>query len=377
MAPERPGKKLGGKMSENKTLKKAKSVAGRLPFLLVAVLIGLLSWLAPASAQQKFSGTVFFDYTFYLSNDGPITTPPTNNPNFKNNFMNFRRVYFRYDNKINDNISFRLTLDGDTVKAVDSSGKADDKFRPYLKHMYLQVNNLVPDADIKIGMADTITFKLAEDRWGYRSVAKTLLDGYKDITGKDIDATSADIGISLSGKLLRQVRYGVMLSSGEGYSKPEKDKHKKLSSFIQLIPVAGFSVVGYIDYEKQDVGARAYTYKGDVYVEFIPNLTLGAEYFVYRNDKNLLDGQRYDRSGLSVFGRYNLIPEKLNLFARFDRYEPSDLTDLDEISLIIAGLDWAPLHSSFKLQPNIWVYDYKDLLKKNDLIFNLTFLMSF
>ncbi|MCR4409319.1 MAG: hypothetical protein QHH43_04040 [Candidatus Saccharicenans sp.] len=364
-------------MSENKTLKKAKSVAGRLPFLLVAVLIGLLSWLAPASAQQKFSGTVFFDYTFYLSNDGPITTPPTNNPNFKNNFMNFRRVYFRYDNKINDNISFRLTLDGDTVKAVDSSGKADDKFRPYLKHMYLQVNNLVPDADIKIGMADTITFKLAEDRWGYRSVAKTLLDGYKDITGKDIDATSADIGISLSGKLLRQVRYGVMLSSGEGYSKPEKDKHKKLSSFIQLIPVAGFSVVGYIDYEKQDVGARAYTYKGDVYVEFIPNLTLGAEYFVYRNDKNLLDGQRYDRSGLSVFGRYNLIPEKLNLFARFDRYEPSDLTDLDEISLIIAGLDWAPLHSSFKLQPNIWVYDYKDLLKKNDLIFNLTFLMSF
>lgn len=337
------------------------------PILLIAVLISLLSLLIPAAAQQKFSGTVFFDYTFYLSNDGPITTPPPNTPNFKNNFMQFRRVYFRYDNKINDNISFRLTLDGDNV----------DKFRPYLKHMYLQINNLIPDSDIKIGMADTITFKMAEDRWGYRSVAKTLLDGYKDITGKDIDATSADLGISLSGKFLRQVRYGVMLSSGESYTKPEKDKHKKLSSYLQLIPVAGFSIVGYIDYEKQDVGAHAYTYKGDVYVEFIPNLTLAAEYFVYRNDKNLLNGERYDRSGLSVFGRYTLIPEKLNLFARFDRYEPSNLTDLDEISLIIAGLDWAPLHSSFKLQPNIWVYDYKDPLKKNDLILNLTVLMSF
>lgn len=364
-------------MTANRKSKKARTSPRLVPVLLAAILISLFSWLTPASAQQKFSGTVFFDYTYYLSNNGPITTPPPDNPNFKNNFLHFRRVYFRYDNKINDNISFRLTLDGDTLKATDASGKADDKFRPYLKHMYLQINNLIPDADIKIGMADTITFKLAEDRWGYRSVAKTLMDGYKDITGKDVDASSADLGINLTGKLVRQVRYGVMLSSGEGYTKPEKDKHKKLSSYLQLIPVPGLSLVGYVDYEKQDAGANAYTYKADMYVEFIPNLTLGAEYFIYRNDKNLLDGERYDRSGLSVFGRYNLIPEKLNLFARFDRYEPNNLADLDEISLIIAGLDWAPLHSSFKLQPNIWVYDYKDPLKKNDLIFNLTFLMSF
>ncbi|MGQ9800348.1 MAG: hypothetical protein ACUVRL_01570 [Candidatus Saccharicenans sp.] len=350
---------------------------GRVLAWLAAGVLGFCFLFVPASAQQKLSGTVFFDYTFYLSNNGPITTPPPDNPNFKNNFMHFRRVYFRYDNKINDNLSFRLTLDGDTLKATDAANKADDKFRPYLKHMYLQISNLIPAADIKIGMADTITYKLAEDRWGYRSVAKTIMDGYKDITGYDVDAPSADLGINLTGKIIRQVRYGVMLASGEGYSKPEKDKHKKLSSYLQFIPVAGLSVVGYVDYEKQDVGAKALTYKGDLFVEFMPNLTLGAEYFVYRNDKNLLEDQRYDRSGLSVFGRYNLIPEKLNLFARFDHYEPNSLRIDDEISLIIAGLDWAPLNSSFRLQPNLWVYDYKDPLKKNDLIFNLTFLMSF
>ncbi|MBC7348716.1 MAG: hypothetical protein H5U05_01935 [Candidatus Aminicenantes bacterium] len=350
---------------------------GRLTAWLATGLLGFCLLFVPASAQQKLSGTVFFDYTFYLSNNGPITTPPPDNPNFKNNFLHFRRVYFRYDNKINDNISFRLTLDGDTLKATDAANKADNKFRPYLKHLYVQIKNLIPNSDIKIGMADTITFKLAEDRWGYRSVAKTLLDGYKDITGQDIDATSADLGINISGKILRPLRYQVMLSSGEGYSKPERDKHKKLSANLQLIPLAGLSIVGYVDYEKQDVGAKAFTYKGDLLVDFIPNLTLGAEYFVYRNDKNLLDGERYDRSGLSVFGRYNLIPEKLNLFARFDHYEPNNLATNDEISLIIAGLDWAPLHSSLKLQPNIWVYDYKDPLKKNDLILNLTFLMSF
>ncbi|NMC65562.1 MAG: hypothetical protein GYA53_05420 [Acidobacteria bacterium] len=360
---------------------KRKIKGGRKPVLagwLLILAIGLLGLgKNQAQAQQKFSGTVFFDYTFYLSDKGPITTPPGDNPNFKNNFMQFRRVYFRYDNKINNNISFRLTLDGDTVKATDAGSKPDDKFRPFLKHMYLQISEVIPDADLKVGMADTITFKLAEDRWGYRSVAKTLLDGYKDITGKEIDATSADLGVSLTGKIARPVRYGLMLTNGAGYSHPEGDKYKKLMGQLQLIPLPGLSVVGYVDYEKQEEGAKALTYKGDLFIESIPGLILGAEYFVYRNDKNLVEGQRSDRSGFSVFGRYNLISDRLNVFARFDRYEPDDLINDDEISLVIAGLDWAPMNSSFKLQPNIWVYDYQDPLKKNDVIFNLTFMMAF
>jgi len=156
-------------------------------------------------------------------------------------------------------------------------------------------------------------------------VAKTLLDGYKDITGKEIDATSADLGVSLTGKIARPVRYGLMLTNGAGYSHPEGDKYKKLMGQLQLIPLPGLSVVGYVDYEKQEEGAKALTYKGDLFIESIPGLILGAEYFVYRNDKNLVEGQRSDRSGFSVFGRYNLISDKLNVFARFDRYEPDDL----------------------------------------------------
>lgn len=326
--------------------------------------------------QQKFSTTIYLDYTYYLSNQGPFTSPQ-GDPNFKNNFFTFRRAYFRYDNKINDRLSFRLTFDGDYVKAVDAQGKKDDKFRPFLKHLYLQVTDILPGSDLKVGMADTITFKLAEDRWGYRSVAKTLLDIYKDVTGKDIDASSADIGVSLTGKIARPLRYGLMLTNGAGYSHPEGDKYKKLMANIQIIPLAGFSLVGYVDYEKQDASNKALTYKGDVYVEFIPGLTLGAEYFVYRNDKNLQDGERYDRSGLSVFGRYTLVPEKLTAFARFDRFEPNNLAANDEISLVIAGIDWAPMHTGFKLQPNIWIYNYKDPLKKNDTVFNLTVFMTF
>jgi hypothetical protein len=47
------------------------------------------------------------------------------------------------------------------------------------------------------------------------------------------------------------------------------------------------------------------------------------------------------------------------------------------LSLIIAGLDWAPIHSSWKIQPNVWIYNYKDSAKKSDVIVNLTFFLSF
>lgn len=360
---------------------KTKTKASRvIPFLLFALIVTWLTLISvgEAGAQQKFSTTIYFDYTYYLSSTGPLTSPPPDNPTFKNNFFTFRRAYFRYDNKINDLLSFRLTFDGDYVKAVDSQGKKDDKFRPFLKHLYFQLSNLIPDSDLKIGLVDTITFKLAEDRWGYRSVAKTLLDNFKDVTGQDIDATSADAGISLTGKLARPLRYGLMLSNGAGYSHPEGDKYKKLAAQLQVIPLAGISIVGYTDYEKQAPGAKALTYKADLYLETIRNLTLGAEYFVYQNDLNLSSsGQRFNRSGFSIFGRYALLPEKLNAFARLDRYEPNTRVAKDEISLLIAGVDWAPWQSNLKLQPNIWVYNYADPAKRNDVIFNLTFLMAF
>ena len=212
------------------------------------------------------------------------------------NYFTFRRAYFTYENKISDNLKFRFRTDADIVKALDKSGKADDKTRPFLKHLYLEWSNLIPKSTIKIGMADTLTFKLAEDRWGYRSVAKTLLDSFKDVTGKDIDASSADLGVSLSGTISKELRYAVQVTNGAGYSKPEGDGYKKLMTQVQVVPLAGLSLVGYMDYEKQTTGENAYTYKGDVYLEMIKGLVFGAEYFTYAS------GLNRTASGLEIQG---------------------------------------------------------------------------
>lgn len=352
----------------------ARKTSIRILFVLGLMLLSA----AIVSAQQTFNTTIYFDYTNYLSNNGSVTSAP------KNSFFTFRRAYFTYENKINDNLKFRFRYDADSTANLTSvdltkgSTKKDDKLRPFIKHLYLEYSNLLPNSTIKVGLAETIQFKFAEDRWGYRSVAKTLMDGYKDVTAVDVDAPSADLGASLAGSLAKYVRYGFMVSNGAGYSHAENDKYKKIAGNIQLIPVAGLSIVVYMDYEKQDKDDSAQTYKLDGYLEMVRNLVIGAEYFVYQNEKYLTaDKVRYDVSGFSLFGRYIFNPDVFSLFGRFDRYEPNNKASNDEMTLVIAGLDWSPFHKSMKLQPNIWFASYANSEKKNDVVFNFTFFLSF
>ncbi len=371
----------------------------------------LTAQTAPAAAPtQTFSATVYMDYRYFLSNAGPITLKPTDpTVAYLNNQFVFRRAYFTYENKINDFLSFRFRLDADNtanVTGVALSGSPvsgvtltkDDKLRPFIKNLYVQWSGfLLPDMTLRVGMEETLTFKIAEDKWGYRSVAKTLLDGFKDITGTDIRASSADIGASLQGSPVKYLRYGVQVVNGGGYSHLETDKYKKVEGNIQLIPVSGFSIVGYMDSEHQQYKAnalgltspKAYTYKLDSYFEMVKGLVLGGEWFTYKNDLNQAvnpDSEAqgiYKTSGWSAFGRYALM-DKLNAFARYDSYVPNSFNRAKDIKLAILGLDWAPLHSSFKLQPNIWIYSYKDgtqykatATSNSDVQFNLTFFLSF
>jgi hypothetical protein len=350
------------------------------PKLAFAVILALvLALFAPRlSAQQSFKTTIYFDFSAPLNTDG------AKNVSLFDQF-NFRRAYFTYENKINDNLKFRFRYDADNTANITSvdfaraSTKKDDKLRPFIKHLYLEYANLIPNSVIRVGMEETLTFKLAEDRWGLRSVAKTLTDGYKDVTGVDIGATSADLGVSLTGSLSKYLRYGFQVTNGAAYSHAENDKFKKLAFQAQVVPLAGFSLVGYVDYEKQSDSQKALTYKIDSYLEMVHNLTVGVEWFTYRNDRNVVaaTGAAYDVGGWSLFGRYIIQADKLSVFGRYDQYEPNSKIDNDQIRLAIIGFDWIPIHSTFHIQPNLWLYSYEDSAKKNDIFLALTLFMEF
>lgn len=369
---------------QRKTQDLAQRAVKRIACLIFFALIVINLTRGLVFAQQTFGTTIYFDYVYFLTDKGPKTT--TTAPGYRDNFFQFRRAYFTYENRIGDRLRFRFRYDADNTSNVTSvnfkqgTTSSDAKLRPYMKHLYVELSDfLVKNTRLRLGMADTLTFKPAEDKWGYRSVAKTIVDGYKDITGEDIDATSADIGVWYGGSFNKYARWAFMLTNGSHYTKIENDKYKKIMGQLHLLPIAGLSLVGYIDYEKQTADASAYTYKLDVYLEMVRNLVIGSEYFVYSNDLKVVKttNQKYDVSGFSVYGNYILKRDVLAVFGRYDYYEPNNKTAKDRVNLIIAGLDWSPLGSSLRIQPNIWFYQYEDTNKKDDLIFQFTFFLSF
>jgi len=371
-----------------------------------AVLFLALLVLPSASlfAQQTFSTTIYFDYKYYLSNAGPGTLKPTNPATaYLSNAFLFRRAYFNYENKISDNLKFRFRLDADNTGNVTGltvnfpgetvSTSKDSKLRPFMKHLFLEYSNfLIPKMVLNVGMIETLTFKPSEDRWGFRSVAKTLVDGYKDITKKDILSTSADIGATLKYSFAKYFRMAAGVYNGASYSKEESDQFKKYQLQAQLTPVPGFSIVGYYDYERKlpnltsfpdEPTPAAQTFKVDAFFEMVKNLVIGAEWFTFQYDLYQSGGEKYDVGGWSAFGRYT-VSETFGLFGRYDSYAPNSLDGDLDMSLAIAGFDWTPFHKSWKLQPNVWFVNYCDgtrynanATKNSDIIFNLTFFLSF
>ncbi|HOW85523.1 MAG TPA: hypothetical protein P5119_07205 [Candidatus Aminicenantes bacterium] len=385
-------------------LRTVREVAAGLLMLPMVTIMSLMAQTAAAPART-FSTTIYLDYRHFLSDAGPATLKPAAATSaYLNNQFVFRRAYFTYENKINDNLKFRLRLDADNtanVTGVTLTGTPvngvtlgkDDKLRPFIKHLYLEYANfLIPKMVLNVGLIETLTFKPAEDRWGLRSVAKTLVDGFKDITKKDISASSADIGATLKYSFAKHFRVAAGIYNGAGYGHAENDQYKRLQVQAQITPVAGFSLVGYCDYERKlplaslpgEGKPRAVTCKADAYFEMVRNLVIGGEWFAYKNDLYQTAGDKYRVGGWSAFGRYALKGDRLQMFARYDSYAPNSLDRDQDVSLIIAGLDWAPYHPSWRVQPNVWLYHYRNGLRYNasatgndDLVFNLTFFLSF
>jgi len=353
----------------------------------------------PIPPPQTFATTIYFDYSRNISNNGFLTG--TDAAKLLDNKFAFRRAYFTYENKINDFLKFRFRIDADnqnnvtSVNFKSSSAGQDYKMRPFVKHLYLDWAGLLPDSSLKVGMVDTLPFKLAEDRWGYRSVAKTLADIYKDITGVNIRCSSADLGLNFQVPLNQYIRLATMIVNGDGYGSPATTKFRKIGGQVQLIPLAGLNLVGYYEVEDRPAtsamiaaGSKSYDsagtakmMKGDVYFDMIENLNVSLEWFKYDNPtftyKSGANTIQFKTGGWSVFGTYKIIVDKLNAFARYDSYAPDSTQTLKDQGLTIVGLDWAPVHSSWKIQPNVWFYNYKDAAKKSDIVANLTFALSF
>ncbi|KAA3618320.1 MAG: hypothetical protein D8M58_20685 [Calditrichaeota bacterium] len=308
----------------------------------------------------KISGKSYFDYTHDISKDGPRA-------NGQDNGFMFRRAYLTINKTINDDFSVRFRTDADR--------KADDKLRPFVKHLYLKWKDLLPSSALYVGISGTPTWGVAEKVWGYRGLSKTVMDNFKGVTGTSASASSADVGLALKGSVMdKKVAYHAMLANGAHYSHPENDKYKKAYLSVST-NVDGFVLEGYVDHEAKNSEHSNLTYKGFAGYQN-DDLAVGAEYYMMTQGGAMDSlGNDLNLSALSVFGRYN-VTNNATVVLRYDMYDPNTDANDTETGLVIAALDYRPA-KGISVIPNIFYYTNSGVNDNPDIVGNLTFVWSF
>lgn len=283
-----------------------------------------------ATAIQAEAGTIqgvmFGEYYYVL--DAEQTA--------KRNAFRFRRLYFTYQEDIATDFAIRFRLE-----AKDAGFGQGEKMRPFVKHSYVQWKQALGAADLYLGLSGTPTWAAAEKVWGYRSIAKTVLDQNKI-------GSSADLGAALKGKAAR-LRYHLMIGNGPGQG-PEDDHGKKFYGSLSFKAGDRWVLEGYADFNAKPAGRNERTVKGFVGWQGAQGAA-GLEVFSRTNERAGAGGEDQVLAGVSGFGSLPLSPV-LKGFGRFDAVadDAENATDW----LLIAGLDYAAA-TAVHLMPNVIV----------------------
>ena len=292
----------------------------------------ILGWVFAAQAEGgKIKGVMFGEYYYVLAADGTDAKQPR-----KRNAFRFRRLYFTYQKDIATDFAIRFRLE-----AKDAGFAQGAKMEPFVKHGYLQWKKGLGDADIYLGLSGTPIWAVAEKVWGYRSIAKTVLDWNKI-------GSSADLGAALKGAA-GQLRYHLMVGNGPG-QKPEDDHGKKFYGSLSFKTADRLILEGYADFNAKPAGRNERTFKGFVGWQGAKGAA-GVEVFSRTHERAGAGGEDQVITGISTFGSLPL-SAAFKGFGRFDAvsHDAEDDRDL----LFIAGLDYAAA-KAVHLMPNVIV----------------------
>lgn len=327
-------------------------------FVFFVVLFSLCSF-----SQGKFSGYMFGDYYYVLKNHDESLEG-------KNGFW-FRRIYFTYDYKFNENLFSRLRLE------MNSPGDftTKDKMKPFVKDAYLGFKS----KNLKgyFGISPSPTWEFIENFWGYRAVEKTPADLYKN-------SHSRDFGIAFKGKLSNYFSYHFMFGNGEGEASETNKGKKTMLSF--MFHKKDFYTEFYLDnsQEKDDKDKNMYqVFLGLKKKKF----TLGLQAY----QQNIKQGEGSKDLKLKVYSAFlNLnLNEKMVLLMRADKSdEPNPFISKQSyipfdtehpFMLYIFGFDFK-VYEGISILPNLTYVNYEKFngtKPESDLYFKLTIFYKF
>lgn len=313
----------------------------------IAVL--LLSCAAASSAwaedppkwfdNLKISGYVFGDAYYFASHDSDLVDDQAG--------FWFRRIYLTVDSKLSDSLSARLRFE---MNSPGDFATPSTNLEPYIKNAYLRWSH--DGRDLTVGIADTPTWDVLEDVWGYRFVEKTPLDLQRL-------GNSADFGVAYQGGFDQDehFRYNVMLANGNG-TRGETDSGKKAMLATGWYPNDHwvFEVYGDVDSRPGETDRSTLQLFGGYQTDAV---RVGLQAARQRQEVELADARDIDLA--SVFTIFRL-SERSHVLLRYDRlfdanpdgaripYLPYDPTANSQT--VIAGIDFQ-LHDKVNLVPNL------------------------
>jgi len=296
--------------------------------------------LIPAQAlkgEGKFSGLMFGDYYYALSHHDAAVE--------NNNGFWLRRVYFTYDNSLNEQFAMRFRLE------MNSPGdfKTAATLVPFVKDAYLTAK--LGKHTLMLGLIGTPLYDTLDEYWGYRPMEKTPIDLFKF-------GNSREFGLGLKGALdaNKKLTYTVVVGNGAGI-KAETDRGKAVYGRLNFQPVAALFFELYADYTDMGNDSSVNIFQAFAGVKGKwgrSGLNVGV-----RNSKQA--DVRSDMKFVSVFGVFKLSP-KIDLVARYDRLlDPNPngskidyipMANDVEANVVLAGLGWS-LNENVKIIPNI------------------------
>lgn len=306
--------------------------------------------------NSKILGEFFGDYYYKLEADtGALLKGHEAYQTLKKNSNAFaiRRYNLGVDYNFNNNFTANLLIEGNDDFTLNSNRTRG----VYIKYAYVTWDNFIKNINITFGLQRTPTFTiLSEKVWGYRSIEKTITDFRKY-------ASSSDMGISINGKIIKNINFHLMIANGEG-TKIETNQFKRLYSSLygsifndKLIYQLSF------DFEKKDKSTNTSltkffaAYKNE-------KITLGIEPFLYTKEDTLITND----FGITTFVKNSIKKEKIYSFFRFDYYVENidNLTTGYKELLGIAGIDYKP-DKKISIMPNIWSIFY---FKRSEIVIN-------
>ena len=293
------------------------------------------------------------------------------------------RAYLTVNSKLSDFTSVRITTDL-RESTIDDNGKLQTRYYVIIKYGYLDWTPAFANKVLKLrfGLQPTPYVDFQNKLWGRRYLAKTVGDMQKFLT-------TSDAGVSAHLALGEKGKYGSLalaVFNGTSYSDlGEENKQKDFNFFAQVNPFTGSE-----DLKKSALVAQYY--KGTKNMTF-DDTTLAGD---YKNDivsvgallayRGLLDigadlnwhteGQRVDttrtttemkENGASFHGTIYLgelaksvdALKTLNLFGRYDLFDPNTDGDNDAEKLLIVGVECCPT-KGFKASVNIRSTSFDD-----------------